>query len=42
MRNHFRNGGSHSVEIAHGLAANFQHALNCRSGFFRPTDTALD
>ena len=32
VRNCFRNRGRHSVEIAHGLAADFQHALHRRSG----------
>ena len=33
VRNRFRNGGRHSVEIAHGLTADFQHAFHRRSGF---------
>ena len=33
VRNHFRNGRRHAVEIAHGLTADFQHALHRRSGF---------
>src|SRR5882672_319692 len=33
VRNCFRNRRRHSVEIAHGFAADFQHALHCRSGF---------
>jgi hypothetical protein len=33
VRNRFRNGGRHSVEVAHGLTADFQHAHHRRSGF---------
>jgi hypothetical protein len=33
VRNRFRNGGCHSVEVAHGLTANFQHTFHRRSGF---------
>jgi len=33
VRNCVRNGGCHSVEIAHGLTADFQHAFHRRSGF---------
>lgn len=34
VRNRFCNGGRHSVEVAHGLTADFQHAFHRRSGFF--------
>jgi hypothetical protein len=33
VRNRFRNGGCHSVEIAHRFTADFQDAFHRRSGF---------
>jgi hypothetical protein len=42
VRNRFRNGGRHSVEVAHSLTADFQHAFPPPLWFSRPPGTALD